>query len=237
MEATLEVIKRDGRGKNEARRLRAQGRIPAVLYGARKGNAIPVGTAVAVDPKALLKILHSDSGANTLITLTFDGTESRVMVREYQRDPVTHSLLHADFYQLAMDRAITVRVPVQLFGEAPGVKLQGGVVDFVTREIDVECLPADIPEHVVVDISALALNQAVRVRELPEHLKWKPVSEPETMLVHIVLPKVEEAPAAVDAVVAAGTAAEPEVAKKGKTDKDDDAAPAGKDKPGGKDKK
>ncbi len=146
------------------------------------------------------------------------------MVREYQRDPVAHSLLHADFYQLAMDKAISVTVPVQLVGDAPGVKVQGGIVYFVTRDIVVECLPANIPEHVIVDISNLMLNQSVRVRELPEHPTWKPVSEPETMLVHIIMPKVEEAPAATDAVVAAG-AAEPEVLKKGKTDKEgEDAA-------------
>jgi large subunit ribosomal protein L25 len=99
MDATLDAIKRDTRGKNEARRLRASGKIPAVVYGARKGNTLPEGTPVAVDPKALLRILHSDSGANTLISLKLDGGDSRVMVREYQLDPVTHHLLHADFYR------------------------------------------------------------------------------------------------------------------------------------------
>ena len=112
MDATLEVVKREGRGKNEARRLRAAGRIPAVVYGQRKDGKLPEGVPVAVDPKAVLRILHSESGANTLITLKLDGTESQVMVKEYQLDPVTHQLLHADFYQLAMDRAITVTVPI-----------------------------------------------------------------------------------------------------------------------------
>ena len=178
----------------------------------------PVATAVSVDPKVLSRILHSDSGANSLISLKLGDGEKVVMVREYQLDPVTHSLLHADFYALAMDRAITVTVPVQLVGEAPGVKLQGGIVDFVTRQISVECLPTEIPELVTVDISALTLNESVRVRDLPVHPTWKPVSEPETMLVHIVMLKAEEAPVA-DAAVAAA-AAEPEVAKKGKTDKE-----------------
>ncbi len=135
MEATLEAVKREGRGKNEAHRLRASGRIPAVVYGARRDGQAPEGVAVAVDPKVLLRILHSDSGANTLISLKVDGAESRVMVKEYQLDPVTHQLLHADFYQLAMDKAITVTVPVLLKGESRGVKLQGGLLDFVTRDI------------------------------------------------------------------------------------------------------
>src|SRR5689334_19376633 len=148
MDATLEITKRDGRGKNEARRLRASGRIPAVVYGARKDGEAPVGTAVAVNPKELLRILHSDSGANTLITLKGDGTDSRVMVRDYLTDPITHTLLHADFYALAMDKAITVTVPVLLTGTPVGVKVQGGIVDWVTREIEVESLPTDIPENV-----------------------------------------------------------------------------------------
>ncbi len=222
MEATLDVVKRDGRGKNEARRLRVQGRIPAVVYGTRKDAKLPEGIPVAVDPKELMRILHLESGANTLINLKLDGAESRVMVKEYQLDPVTHKLLHADFYQLAMDRAITVTVPFLVKGEPKGVKLQGGVLDFVTREIQVQCLPADIPEHIDIDASELMLNQSIRLRDLPENPKWKPLSDPETMIVHVVLPKVEEAPAADAAVAAPGAAAEPEVVKKGKTDKEGD---------------
>jgi large subunit ribosomal protein L25 len=219
MDATLEAVKRDGRGKNEANRLRATGRIPAVFYGAKQEGKVPEGVSVAVDPKELLRILHSDSGANTLITLRVDGGEARVMVKEYQLDPVTHHLLHADFYQLAMDKAIVVTVPIVLKGEAKGVKLQGGVVDFVTRDIHVLCLPADIPGHIDVDVSELNLHDAVRIRDLATDAKWKAVTEAETMIVHIVMPKVEEAAAttAVDGAVAAA-AAEPEVIKKGKTD-------------------
>src|SRR5919205_4221535 len=133
MEATLEAIKRDSRGKNEARRLRASGRIPAVVYGTAKDGKAPEGVPVAVDPKEVLRILHSDSGANTLISLKLDGSESRVMVKEYQLDPITHNLLHADFYQLAMDKAIVVTVPIIIKGEPRGVKTQGGLLDFVTR--------------------------------------------------------------------------------------------------------
>ena len=220
MDATLEAVKREGRGKNEANRLRAQGRIPAVVYGTAKEGNRPEGVALAVDPKTLLRILHSESGANTLINLRLDGSEARVMVKEYQLDPITHQLLHADFYQLAMDKAITVTVPVVLKGEPRGVKTQGGLLDFVTREIQVQCLPTDIPEHIDLDVTEMLLNESVRVRDLPQNDKWKAVSDGETMLVHIVMPKAEESAAATEAAAAPG-AAEPEVVKKGKEEKDE----------------
>ena len=222
MPATLKIEKRDGRGKNEARRLRAGGRIPAVLYGAEKGKALEI----AVDPKALLRILHSESGVNTLIGLeglSDTGRDARVMVKEYQLDPIDHKLLHADFYQIAMDKTITVTVPIVLKGEAKGVKQQGGIVDFVNREIEIEVLPGDIPENITVDVTELMLNQGIRVRDLDtEQAKWKPISELDTMIVHVVTLKVEEEAPAADAVAAAapGTPVEPEVIKKGKVDKE-----------------
>ncbi|MBI3047473.1 MAG: 50S ribosomal protein L25 [Acidobacteria bacterium] len=230
MDARLEVVKRDGRGKNEARRLRASGRIPAVVYGAVKDGRRPVGVPVAVDPKEVLQILHSESGANTLITLKLDGSQSRVMVKEYQLDPVTHQLLHADFYQLAMDRAITVTVPIAIKGEARGVKQQGGLLDFVTRELQIQCLPTDIPEHIDIDVTELMLHQAIRLRDLPENPKWKPLNDPDTMLVHVVLPKAEAEPAAAvegeaAAAAVAPTPTEPEVIKKGKAEKEGEEAP------------
>ena len=215
MDATLDGVKRDGRGKNEANRLRASGQIPAVVYGSKKDGKVPEGVALSVDPKSLLKILHSDSGANTLISLRVDGTEARVMVKEYQLDPVTHGLLHADFYQLAMDKAITVTVPITLKGEPKGVKLQGGLLDFVTRDIQVQCLPTDIPEHIDVDVAELMLNQSIRLRDLPQNPNWTPVTDGDTMLVHVVMPKAEESAASAEAAAAP---AEPEVAKKGKPD-------------------
>ena len=223
MEATLEAVKRDGRGKNEARRLRAAGQIPAVVYGSQGDGQKPEGQAIAVDPRQLLRILHSDSGANTLISLKVDGGDARVMVREYQLDPITHQLLHADFYKLALDKAITVRVPFVLKGEPKGVKVQGGLLDFVTRDIEVECLPTEIPEHIDVDVTELMLNQAIRVRDLAPDAKWKPVSEGETMIAHVVMPKVEQAAEAVAAegAPAAPGAAEPEVIKKGKEEKEE----------------
>jgi large subunit ribosomal protein L25 len=225
MEATLDAIKRTDKGKNEARRHRAAGRLPAVVYGPSKDGKAPVGVPVTVDPKGLMRIFHSDSGVNTLITLKLDGTSTQVLVREYQRDPVTNALLHADFYQLAMDKALIVTVPVSLKGEPKGVKLQGGLLDFVTREIQVECLPANIPEHIDVDVSELELHGSIRVRDIAASDRWKPVTEGDTMLVHVVMPKAEEAAVATaeGAAPAAAAGTEPEVIKKGKTDKEDEA--------------
>jgi large subunit ribosomal protein L25 len=219
MDAILEAKKRETFGKNEARRLRREGLIPGVVYG----GATREGTAVAVNPKELLRILRSESGVNTLINLKLDGADARVLVKEYQLDPIEKKLLHADFYRLAMDKLLTVTVPVVLRGEARGVKQQGGLVDFVHREIEVECLPTDIPERIEVDVSELLLNQSVRVRDLPESPKWKATSEPDMMIVHVVAPKAEavaEEPAAVAATPTA--TAEPEVIKKGKTEKEED---------------
>ena len=219
MESTLQAEKRETRGKNEARRLRASGRIPAVVYGAEKGKA----TEISVDPKVLLRILHSESGVNTLIGLQGVGAgDTRVLVKEYQLDPIDHKLLHVDFYQVAMDKAITVTVPIALKGEAKGVKQQGGIVDFVHRDIEIETLPGDIPESITVDVSELMLNQGIRVRDvLVEGAKWKPVTDPDTLIVHVVALKVEE-PAPAEAAAAAPIApAEPEVIKKGKTEKEE----------------
>ena len=226
MDATLEAVKRTDKGKNEARRHRAAGRLPAVVYGPGKDGKAPVGVPVTVDPKGLMRIFHSDSGVNTLITLKLDGTSTQVLVREYQRDPVTNALLHADFYQLAMDKALVVTVPVVLKGESRGVKVQGGLLDFVTRDIEVECLPTNIPEHIDVDVTELELHGSIRVRDVATDPKWKPVTEGDTMLVHVVMPKAEESAAATaeGAAPAAAAGTEPEVIKKGKTDKEEEAA-------------
>ncbi len=222
MDATLQVEKRDGRGKNEARRLRAAGRIPAVVYGADKGKAVEI----AVDPKVLLRILHSESGVNTLIGLEgLDLAGGKVLVKEYQLDPIDHKLLHADFYAVAMDKAITVTVPVLLKGEPKGVKQQGGIVDFVNREIDVECLPGDIPENITVDVSELMLHEGIRVRDIVPDGQWTPVSDADMMIVHVVTVKAEEEPApeaaAAGVAAAPATPAEPEVIKKGKKEEEE----------------
>jgi len=224
MDAVLEVVKRDTRGKNAARRLRAAGQIPAVLYGAQKAGDQPAPEAVAVDPKPFLRILHSDSGFNTLITLKVkDGGESRVLVKNVQLDPISNFPLHADFYRVNMDRKLTVTVPVVIRGEARGVKVDGGILDFVHREIQLECLPSDIPNAIEVDITDLGIGGAVHVRDVAANAAWTPVSDPDLMLLHIITVKVVEevkpAEGAAAAAPAAGaTAAEPEVIKKGKTD-------------------
>jgi large subunit ribosomal protein L25 len=217
MDATLQAEKRETRGKNEARRLRAAGRIPAVVYGAGREKAVEI----AVDPKVLLRILHSESGVNTLIGLEgADLAGGKVLVKEYQLDPIDHRLLHADFYAVAMDQAITVTVPIVVKGEPRGVKQQGGIVDFVTRDLEIECLPGEIPEHIDIDISELMLHQGVRVRDLPAG-NWTPVTDPDTMIVHVVAVKAEE-PAAAEAVATpAAAAAEPEVIKKGKKEEEE----------------
>jgi large subunit ribosomal protein L25 len=216
MDATLKALPREARGKNEARRLRASGKIPAVVYGGEPAG----GSSIAVDPKALSRILHSDTGANTLISLETSGHPAvRVMVRDYQLDPVTNHLLHADFYRVAMDRKMTVTVPIVVRGEPRGVKQQGGVLDFVHREIEIECLPADIPEHIDVDVSELMVGQAVRVRDVATDPKWTTVSDSDMMLVHVVMPKVEEVAPAAEAAAAPAAPAEPEVIKKGKVEK------------------
>ena len=218
MEAILEATARETLGKNEARRTRREGRVPAVLYGGVGESGGTNAVSIAVDPKALLKILHSESGANTLISLKLTGeADTRVLVKEYQLDPVTHHLLHADFFRIAMDRAIRVTIPVAVKGEPKGVKQQGGILEFIRREIEIECLPGDIPEHVEIDVSELMLHQGIRVRELASHARWKPTSDADMMLVHVIAPKAEEVAAPADAAVAATAApAEPEVIKKGK---------------------
>ena len=219
MEAVLDAQTRDTFGKNEARRTRREGKVPAVLYGGAGGGANPI----AVSPKELLKILHSESGQNTLISLKLAGSgDTRVLVKDFQIDPVTHEVLHADFYRVAMDKLLRVSIPILVHGEAAGVKQQGGVLEHIRREIEIECLPADIPESVVVDVSELMLHQGVRVRDIAASPKWKPISDPDLMLAHVIMPKAEEAPAPAEAAAAAPAApAEPEVIKKGKKEEEE----------------
>src|SRR5205085_7151165 len=214
MEVVLDAQTRDTFGKNEARRTRREGKVPAVLYGGDGGGA----KSIAVSPKELLKILHSESGQNTLISMKLAGAgDTRVLVKDFQLDPITHEVLHADFYRVAMDKLLQLTIPIVVQGEPKGVKQQGGVLEHIRREIEIECLPADIPEHIDVDVSELMLHQGVRVRDIATNPKWKPISDPELMLVHVILPKAEEVAAPADAAAAAtATPAEPEVMKKGK---------------------
>jgi large subunit ribosomal protein L25 len=236
MDANLEAVKRTTRGKNEARRLRAAGKIPAVLYGAQKAGDPPAPEQVSIDPKPFMRIMHSKSGLNTLITLKLQGgADTRVLVKDVQLDPITHHPLHADLYRVNMDRKITVTVPIVLNGESRGVKQDGGVLDFVHREIEVEVLPANIPDSIEVDVTNLGIGDAVHVRDLAANAAWEPVTDPDLMIVHVVVIKVVEETAAAAAPGAEGAAAapaagaataggtEPEVIKKGKTDKEEGA--------------
>ncbi len=229
MEAVLEAVERTSRGRNEAKRLRVSGQIPAVVYGEKEG-----GKAIAVDPKTLSRILRTGLGANTLIALKMPGGgDTRVLVKEYQIDPVTHQLLHADFYRVAMDKIVRVTVSVVPRGEPKGVKQQGGVLDIVHRQIELECLPADIPQNIEVDVSEMMVGQSVRVRDVATNPTWKAISDADMMLMHVIIPKVEEVPVTPEAAAAAAAAvpAEPEVIKKGKKeDVEGEGAEPAKDK-------
>jgi large subunit ribosomal protein L25 len=198
------------RGKNEARRLRVTGSVPATLYGG-KGEA----QSLSVNTKQVTAILRSETGHNTLFQVEFAGKQEPAIVKDWQVDPVSGRLLHVDLLRVAMDVRMKVKVPVHTFGEPSGVKVQGGVFEVVTREVEVECLPADIPTEFKVDVSGLALNQSLRAGELPiDAKKIKILTDSHTVLAHVVALKVEEEkPADVAAVT---TPAEPEVIKKGK---------------------
>jgi large subunit ribosomal protein L25 len=213
-EIVVSAQNRTEKGKNVNRRLRAQGLIPGVLYGARK-DAVPV----AVSPKEIGAILRSAAGENTLFDLDLGGSRRKVILKEFQVEPIKGRLLHADFYEVALDRTLEVDVHVEIQGVPVGVKVQGGVLDIVTRELRVECLPSDIPEKFVVDVSELEMGKHIRVSDLKIPDKVKVLTHPDVVVVHVVAPRAEEEVAAVaaEAVPAEGAvAAEPEVIKKGK---------------------
>ena len=213
----VEAERRVSFGKGANRKLRAKGMIPAVVYGQKK-DSIPV----AIDPKVLIRILRSHAGANTIFDLKVKGSDGtdNVMVKDYQLEPVEHELLHADLIRVAMDHALTLSVQIELSGTPVGVKLEGGLLDFVSRAIEVSCLPADIPEKIKVDVSGLAIGHLVRAGELELPERVTLVSDPGLVIAHVEAPKVEEEPAA-EAVAEEGQPAEPEVIKKGKTEVDE----------------
>jgi large subunit ribosomal protein L25 len=208
----VEATARESRGKNEARRQRVVGNVPAVLYGG-KGEALPL----TVNAKQVSQILRSATGHNTLFQVAVGGKEQPAIVKDWQVDPVTGNLLHVDLLRIAMDVRMRVKVPVHTFGEPSGVKVEGGVFEMVTREVEIECLPGEIPTEFKLDVSGLALNHAVRAGDIPfDTNKMKLVTEPERVLAHVVALKVEEEKP-VDAVaIDAAAPAEPEVIKKGK---------------------
>ncbi len=210
----VEATRRDEFGKNSNRRLRTSGRIPAVIYG-RGLDPVPV----TVDPRDVSKILHSDTGRNTIFKLNIEGTARDVLIRDFQLDPVRDSLVHADFQAIAMDQTMTFQVPVETVGEAKGVKAAGGTLDLVMRTIEVECLPGDVPQSLTIQVDELQIGDAVRVRQLKvDETKVKILSEPDLVVLTVSAPVVEEAP---PAPVAEGEAVEPEVIKKGKGEEEE----------------
>jgi len=218
---------RESRGKNEAKRLRARGRIPAIVYAPGKENV-----AVSVSPRELAVVFKTGAAENTLVDLELDGKKRKVILKDYQVHPVRPEFLHADFYEVALDKAIHVKVHIELQGIPIGVKRDGGLLEFVTREIMVSCLPLDIPKKFVVDIAPLEIGGEVRVSSIPMPDKVKVLTDGDLLLAHVVTKHAEEAVAA--PVEGAVVAAEPEVAKKGKAPVEGEAAkvaaaPAGKD--------
>jgi large subunit ribosomal protein L25 len=200
---------REGKfNKNAARRVRVAGKIPAVVYGAGQ-DAI----AVTVDPKVIIKILHSESGHNTIFDLNIEGGKAtKAMIVDWQNEPIKGKLLHIDLKRIAMDKAMRVSVPVQLVGVPVGVKTQGGILEHVLREVEIECLPGDIPDHIDLDVSGLELHGVIHISDLPHSGKLKYLGEEDATVAHVTIIKEEAAPEVTEAP------AEPEVAKKGKTD-------------------
>src|SRR6201998_1648302 len=228
---TVEAKPRDDRGKNAARRMRRQGQVPGVLYGG-DGNSL----TLAVNTKQLAAILRSQSGHNTIFKVKLPTGEQPAMLKDWQVDPLLGTLLHVDLLRVAMDVRMRVKVPVHTFGEPQGVKLQGGVFEVVTREIEIECLPADIPTEFKVDITNLMMGMQIHASDIPlDPQKMKLMTDPLRVLAHVVALRVEEekTPEAV-AGEAAAAPAEPEVIKKGKKDEEGEegegAAPAEKEK-------
>src|SRR5271154_1870170 len=184
----VEGAPRATRGKNEARRLRLTGKVPAVLYGG-KGEAI----TLALNAKQVGAILRSESGHNTLFQVDLGGKHEPAILKDWLVDPITGRLLHVDLLRIAMDVRMRVRVPIHTFGEPSGVKVEGGVFEMVTREVEVEVLPADIPTEFKVDVSGLALNQSLRASDLPiDTAKIKLLTDLHTVLAHVVALRVEE---------------------------------------------
>jgi large subunit ribosomal protein L25 len=217
-------------GKNANRRLRIKGLIPGVVYGAKK-ETLPV----SVSPKDIGTVLKSASGENTLFDLDLKGGRRKVILKEFQREPLKGRLLHVDFYEVALDKKIEVKVPVEIVGVPVGVKTQGGILDFVTRELEIECLPTEIPDKISVDVTGLELGKHLRVSDLQIPDRITVLTEPGVVVVHVVAPRAEEVVAPVEAVAGAEVAGEPEVIKKGKVEGEAEAE-GEKEKPAKKEK-
>jgi large subunit ribosomal protein L25 len=217
---TVEGKVREQRGKGAARRTRLTGMVPATLYGDHK-DAI----SLSVNAKQIARILRSETGHNTIFSVQVaGGKEEKAMLKDWQVDPVSGSLLHADLLRISMDVRMRVKVPVHTFGEPQGVKMQGGIFEMVTREVEVECLPGDIPEEFKMDVSEMLIGKQLRAGDLPlDPKKVKLLTDPQRVLAHVVVLKKEEEPAPEAAVAAETAPAEPEVIKKGKKEEEGEA--------------
>lgn len=219
----VEAHPRPERGKNQARQIRRAGRVPAVVYG---GAAEAL--SLSVDPRTVEKVLHSEAGHNAIFTLSIKGQgKTPAMIRDWQYEPVKGSLLHVDFLRIALDVRLKVKVPVEMQGEPVGVKQQGGVLEIVQREVEVECLPSDIPDVFTVEVSELSIGQSVRVGDLKvDNRKLRVLTDPNRVIAHVLAPRaVEEEKPAEEVVAAVGeVAAEPEVIRKGKAEAEGEEA-------------
>src|SRR5467141_3712292 len=223
---SLEAQPRTPGNKNEARRVRRGGKIPAVIYGAGKD-----AVAVSVDPRQVSRILGSETGHNTIFDLALSGEQTKAMIVDWQYEPVKGKLLHIDLKRIAMDRKLAVKVPILLKGEAAGVKQQGGILEQMLREVEIECLPGDIPSHIDVDVSELVFGKVLRVVDLPHSDKLKFLTDENQPVAHVTSVK-EEVVAAPDAAAAEAAVgpAEPEVIKKGKQETEEGAEAAAPEK-------
>jgi large subunit ribosomal protein L25 len=231
----LEAQPREAGTKNQARRVRQDGKIPAVVYGAGKDSL-----SITVDPRVVTRILNSEKGHNTIFDLALNGEKTKAMIVDWQYEPIKGRLLHIDLKRIALDKVLRVSVPIFLVGEAAGVKQEGGIMEHILRELEIECLPADIPSHIDADVSELTFGKVLRVADLPHSDKLKVLTDPNQPVAHVTSVKEEvvATPEAAAADAAAGPA-EPEVIKKGKqeTEEEGEAAPEKGEKAEKKEKK
>jgi large subunit ribosomal protein L25 len=229
----LEAQKREPGSKNQAKRVRRDGKIPAVVYGAGK-DSLPI----SVDPRVVTRILNSDTGHNTIFDLALNGEKTKAMIVDWQYEPIKGRLLHIDLKRIALDKVLRVSVPIVLEGEAAGVKQEGGILEQMLREVEIECLPADIPSHIDVDVSHLTFGKVLRVSDLPHSEKLKFLTDANQPVAHVTSVK-EEVVATPEAVAAeaGATPAEPEVIKKGKQETEEEGAEAAPEKAEKKEKK
>ena len=229
----LEGQPREAGTKNDAKRVRRDGKIPAVVYGAGKDSL-----SISVDPRVVTRILNSETGHNTIFDLAMGGENTKAMIVDWQYEPIKGTLLHIDLKRIALDKVLKVNVPIFLVGEAAGVKQEGGIMEQMLREVEIECLPADIPSHIDADVSQLTFGKVLRVSDLPQSEKLKFLTDANQPVAHVTSVK-EEVVATPEAVAAEAGAvpAEPEVIKKGKQETEEEGAEAAPEKPEKKEKK